>query len=159
MSSNTAEYFATVTAIADDLIDLCRQGDIRDLPGAIHEAVDGNHYVIYTHANFEVRAASDSWGACEDEIGWDELVSSASSFDQLASVYAYHAMVADVRDELASRGDFDPDNEETWPIHFDPGTGAEETPCGQDFTAIASDTDRANVTCSACLMCDGDTDE
>ena len=110
----TAEYFATCTAIAEDIAARCRAGDCDDINDVIHENVDGNHYTIYTYAHFEVRTASDHWGECEDEIGWSDLTSGVDNFDALAQVYAYHAMVADVWDALREIEGFDPDDPDSW---------------------------------------------
>ena len=110
----TVEYFATVTAIAEDIAARCRAGDCDDIHDAIYEDVEGCRYCIYTHAFFEVRIASSHWGEVEDEQEWSDLCASAGSFDALAGIYAFHAMRADVEEAIREIDGFDPDDPDSW---------------------------------------------
>jgi hypothetical protein len=86
----SADYFKTVRSIAVDVVKQPEdeQGD------RLHEAIDGNAFVIYTHMARRTLLCSENPEACEDETGEKpETVEQA----------AYWAMMADVRRLLSNR--------------------------------------------------------
>ena len=109
----TADYYNTVCAIAGDIATRCRAGEITDLPGALHEAIDGNYYVIYTHANLQCLAATSNDDAAFEDIGADVLAGCNSAAEVYARL-AYYAMRADVVEALGEIDGFDPNDEDSW---------------------------------------------
>ena len=82
------EYWQTVEIIAKEALD---EDDPDDF---IHEAVDGNYWVIYTHANLKVLQYTRNDSAADDADlsgGW---------FKALPAI-AYYCMQADVMEKYA----------------------------------------------------------
>lgn len=78
----------------DELRDLVREDD-----QPLHDAVDGNWWVIYTHANLKVLLYSSNDSAYVDEFGADGLVKDGNIN---YSAMAYMAMLADVHEDVES---------------------------------------------------------
>jgi hypothetical protein len=90
-----AEYWADVRCIANYIaVEECS-----DENDAIHEAVDGSQWVIYTHRALRVLQYSRNHDAGLDEMGKD-LFAGVEDMSTLYSRAAYFAMAADVRDAI-----------------------------------------------------------
>ena len=96
-----AEYYTGVRSIAAD-IDNQKFTSQDDYEQAIHEAVDGSYWVIYTHANFQVLLCSDNHDAYSEEYG--EPPVAGSDIDWAALAFA--ALDKDVR-QTVSEPSFD----------------------------------------------------
>lgn len=107
-----ADYHGYVDSIADDIAASVKAGDCDDVTDAIHEAVDGSSWVIYTAMAPKVLEYSSNDGAMEDEGMYPESLPSGG-LDALITQAAYFAMCADVRDELDRRG-YDLNDTDSW---------------------------------------------
>lgn len=101
-----AEYYQGVRSVAQDIGDRVKDKEITsqdDFERAIHEAVDGSYWVIYTHANMQVLMCSDNSDAYFDEgIGSGEELCSRGGIDWM--VLAFYAMERDVRQQIDAEG-------------------------------------------------------
>ena len=84
------EYWETVDAIAQEIFEGDRSEE------AIHERVDGNYWVIYTHAAHKVWEYSNNEDAVFDLGSLGDVESSGD----VLTVMAYYAMYEDVRERL-----------------------------------------------------------
>ena len=96
------EYWDTVDAIAREIF---ADGGTED---DIHEHVDGNYWVIYTHAAHKVWVYSDHEDAVFDLGSFGDVESSGDVFTTLA----YYAMCEDVRERLQDLKDTEEEEEE-----------------------------------------------
>jgi hypothetical protein len=102
-------YWDTVETLASEAWDsvLDHGADEND---AIHEAIDGNYWLIYTHAILKVLQYTEN-----DDALWDvgaELGDTESSTDVYGRI-AYYAMSADVRDRFENmRAERQPDTDD-----------------------------------------------
>ena len=97
------EYFSGVRGITEDLKARVASGEIDSedaLHDAVHEAVDGSYWVIYTHANFQVLMCSDNHDAYSEDYGEPPV----SGNDINWAALAYAAMERDVRQQIDSEG-------------------------------------------------------
>jgi hypothetical protein len=105
MGENTRkEYYDSVRAHANDIVDRAKAGEFRDISDvydAVFEQVDGSYWVIYTHASLATLWFSDNW------LAWDEALdegivdpSSSSSLTEVITQAAFFAFKADVENEL-----------------------------------------------------------
>jgi len=88
-------YWDTVESIAETIKEECKT--MEDAYDRLHEEVDGNYYIIYTAANYEVMMNTHNDDAYFDQFG-SHIES--DSFSRLLSQVAYCAMYQDVVDEL-----------------------------------------------------------
>lgn len=98
-----AEYYGGVRDIVQELADRVKSEDISsqdDLETAIHQAVDGSYWVIYTHANFQVLMCSDHHDAYSEEFGRAPVEGDSINWPALA----FAALDRDVRDQMSSEG-------------------------------------------------------
>jgi len=129
LNANRRQYYSSVRGVAHDLVRRVLDGEITDpdeLNEAIHESVDGNHWVIYTHASMLCLLASDNDGqyfeeglgadgVCTDDgINWAALAFAAMRQDvvedleridsDLFSASEYDkAMLRSLKKELSDR--------------------------------------------------------
>lgn len=89
------EYRQQIRSVAEDIAESLRNGDADDAHDAIHEAVDGHSWVIYTHSNFKVLLCSSNHDAY-DQLGEVPTQNGLVNW----AVLAYYAMSADVNEEL-----------------------------------------------------------
>lgn len=109
------EYQLEIDAIAERIAIDLRSGESDDAADAIHEAVDGHSWVIYTHSNFKVLLNSSNHDACTDEMG-EAPQDNGGALNWAA--LALYAMSADVRERLSN-------------LDTEPGECPE---CGRDIT-------------------------
>ena len=98
-----AEYYQGVRGISQDLADRVKDGELntRDaLEQAVHEAVDGSYWVIYTHANFQVLICSDHHDEYTEVTGEPPVDNGSINWSALA----YYAMMRDVQDQMSAEG-------------------------------------------------------
>lgn len=91
-----AEYYQSVRGIAEELTQRAKDKEIHDQDGweqAIHEAIDSSHWVIYTHANFQVLMCSDNHDAYSEEYGQPAVEGDSINWAALA----FAAMEMDLR--------------------------------------------------------------
>lgn len=96
------EYNDSVKRVAEEAINADDIGDY------IHESVDGNYWVIYTHAAYAVWMFSDNEGAIDDAV--DEGIydyAQAKSFSDILSAMAFFAMKRDAEEAVAELEDED----------------------------------------------------
>jgi len=94
-----AEYYQGVRGIAAELAQRVKDGDIKsqdDWESAIHQAVDGSYWVIYTHANFQVLFLSDNHDAYSEDFGEPPISDGSINWAALA----FAAMDRDVRQQI-----------------------------------------------------------
>lgn len=99
-----AAYMTHVDMHADDFVDRMKAGDFEDSEAfleALHEDVDGDSWVIYTHKAQAVVMISDNAAAYVDDFGADGLVADG---DVNWSAMACSALERDILDELERRG-------------------------------------------------------
>lgn len=100
-----AEYYQGVRGIAEELAQRVKDGEIKDQDGwqqAMHEAVDGSYWVIYTHANFQVLMCSSHHDAYSENFGEAPVTGSDINWAALA----FAALEQDVQ-EHAEEPDWD----------------------------------------------------
>lgn len=98
-----AEYYQGVRGIAQDLAKRVKDKDIKnqdDWESAIHQEIDGSHWVIYTHANFQVLMCSDNHDAYSEEYGEPAVQGNEINWAALA----FAAMDRDLREQLQAEG-------------------------------------------------------
>lgn len=104
-SAFAQEYREEIKSIAEDIRKRVREGDLEDSDAArtaVEEFLDGHSYVIYTSYNYWVLLTSDNDDAMAREIGVE--ANFKTDWWQLMGQMTYHAMLADVMEEL---GDLD----------------------------------------------------
>lgn len=100
-----AEYYQGVRGIVQELAGRVKGKD-RDIESqddwesAIHQAVDGSYWVIYTHANFQVLMCSDHHDAYSEEYGQPAVEGDSINWAALA----FAAMDRDVREQISAEG-------------------------------------------------------
>jgi hypothetical protein len=105
-----AEYYQGVRGIAADLDERVQNGEIKsqdEWSEAMHQAIDGSYWVIYTHANFQVLMCSDHHDAYSEDFGEPPVSGNDINWASLA----YAAMARDVQ-ETADEPDWDHFTEE-----------------------------------------------
>jgi len=104
-----AEYYQSVRGIAEELAERVKDGELfrgraikdrDDWETAIHESVDSSHWVIYTHANFQVLLCSDNHDAYSEEYGEPPVQGDSINWGALA----FAAMERDVRQQIDAEG-------------------------------------------------------
>jgi hypothetical protein len=98
-----AEYYQGVRSIAEDLARAVKDGEIKnqdDWETRIHQEVDGSHWIIYAHANFQVLMCSDNHDAYVEDFGEPPISNNEINWAALA----FQAMDHDVRQQLAAEG-------------------------------------------------------
>ena len=98
-----AEYYQGVRGISQDIADRVKDGEISsqgDLQQAVEESVDGSHWVIYTHANFQVLMCSDHHDAYSEDFGQPPV----EGDDIKWAALAYAAMMRDVQEQMSAEG-------------------------------------------------------
>lgn len=96
-----AEYYDGVRGIAESVAARVKEG--QEESEVIHEVVDGSHWVIYTHANFQVLMCSDHHDAYSEEYG--EPAVSGNDINWAALAYA--AMARDVSEQVGAESRVD----------------------------------------------------
>jgi hypothetical protein len=95
-----AEYYQGVRDIVRELDERLKNKDIDDWNDAIHQAVDGSYWVIYTHANFQVLMCSDNHNAYVEDFGEPPVEGGEINWAALA----FGAMYRDVQEQLEAEG-------------------------------------------------------
>jgi hypothetical protein len=95
-----AEYYQGVRGIVQELAERLKEGDIDDWHDAIHQAVGGSYWVIYTHANFQVLLCSDNHDAYMEDMG--QVPAEGDSLNWAA--LAFGALYRDVQQQLEAEG-------------------------------------------------------
>ena len=90
MTDTQQEYFASVQSIANEAAEL-PEDERHDF---VRESIDGNYWVIYTHAARKVLEYSDNDCAIFEEMGPQQWEDWGTAFSQAA----YFAMCQDVYD-------------------------------------------------------------
>ncbi len=90
------EYFDTVRMIAKEAVE--RADDEDDLYDEIHQAVDGDEWVIYTAGNIGVMQFSDASLELPFEEYGGDFLSGVDSMGELLMKAAYIYMESDVRE-------------------------------------------------------------
>lgn len=111
-----AEYYESVRSIVEEGMGQIKEGHILNREGLdeyIDQSVDGSHWVIYTHANFQVIFVSDNHDAYMEDFG--EAPVSGNDINWAALAYA--AMKRDVYDLIGAYNEeiealLDPEEEE-----------------------------------------------
>lgn len=107
MSKDThKEYWDSVTALADEIIKEVKEGDLLEgemIYDAVFWRVDGNYWVIYTHAAYKVWEFSDNEDAIDDAVEEGIWEYGDKPFDQILSAMAFFAMRRDVEEEIEKR--------------------------------------------------------
>lgn len=99
-----AEYYQAVRDIVEEAMDEIKDGRIPDREGLdeyLHQSVDGSHWVIYTHANFQVIFVSDNQDAYTEDFGEAPV----EGGDVNWAAMAFAAMKRDVDDLVGARED------------------------------------------------------
>ena len=106
------EYFAEVTALAEAVHNVGREGsdydDTCDPGDVLHELIDGHEWIIYTHYNLQVLRHSLNESALFDEMGpqtWDDMRT-------MTAQLAWWALLTDVRDTIGRL----PEHEDDEPV-------------------------------------------
>jgi len=98
-----AEYYGGVRGITEDLKARVASGEIAsqdDLQDAVHQAIDGSYWVIYTHANFQVLMCSDHHDEAFEQFGEVPLTDGNINWAALA----FATLERDVRDQMDAEG-------------------------------------------------------
>lgn len=95
-----AEYYQGVRRIVRELDERLKNKDIDDWHDAIHQAIDGSYWVIYTHANFQVLLCSDNHDAYTEDFGQAPVEGDTINWAALA----FGAMYRDVQEQLEAEG-------------------------------------------------------
>jgi len=98
------EYYDTVKGIAEEIAEAVQSGEIGedDIYDRVHEDVDGNYWVIYTHASYAVWMFSDNNSAIDEAVddgsfSYDQV----TDFSQALTMMAFFALKADVEAKLS----------------------------------------------------------
>jgi len=91
-----AEYYQGVRGIAETVREHIAEG--MDEGDALHQAVDGSYWVIYTHANFQVLMCSDHHDAYSEDYGQAPVEGDTINWAALA----YATLARDVNDQVAA---------------------------------------------------------
>lgn len=97
MPDTFSEYWESVHAIVEEGHTL-PEDDRHDF---VHESVDGNYWVIYTHAARKCLEYSDNEHVLFDELGPQTV----EDYGTLYTRGAYFAMLADVNEAMAELDD------------------------------------------------------
>lgn len=100
------EYWSQVESIAKDVTTEAREQD-RDITEVLWEWIDGHEYIIYYSKSHAVMRHTSNEDAYQDNFGVEGFA--GKGYDQIATLYAYGAMEADVMNHSAF--DADPDEE------------------------------------------------
>lgn len=95
------DYLKTVKSVAQGIKEEYENYGDTDIEQMIHEQVDGNHYIIYYHANLIVLQNSDNADAIDD-VGME--IDTSQGWQNILTQVAYFAMEQDVRDALEELG-------------------------------------------------------
>ena len=149
MSENTYhDYWSNVEAIGLDAIQEAKDysDDADEATETVREqitqTVDGNYWVIYTHAALQGLVHSNNESAFFDHgmdaSGWD-------SFSDVVTQLAYFALEADVWDRM----------EDNWELRLqeyfdDEVLACEDDECGETYTQKRIDEEEIEMTCPTC---------
>jgi hypothetical protein len=113
----SSEYWSEITSIAENVKQDVREneGDVSD---AVHEAIDGHQWVIYTGYHFDVlRHCSDESAGIDEGLIDANAALADGGLSRLTAQLAYCAMERDVYNELdgwsGPEDDDEPDAEAT----------------------------------------------
>ena len=98
--SSEQRYWGTVQAIADELYQRGRDGEISDFSDALFEEIDGSAWIIYTYSARKVMQYTRNDDALEDH-GMEQP---KGGYDEVTTAYAFWAMYQDVIDRLDNDG-------------------------------------------------------
>ena len=105
VSAIRRDYYSDVLAMAKDLAERMKAGDVEDFEDALHEDCDGCARVIYTFQAKLGLLASDN------EDAWEDVDSGAVLTPEQRM---YFALQADIRERLEA-SEVDPNEPGTWP--------------------------------------------
>lgn len=108
-NASERNYWGTVQAIADDLYQRGRDGEIADFSDALFEAIDGTQWIIYTYRARKVMQYTRNDDALEDH----GVEAPTGGYDEVTTAYAFWAMYQDVIDRLENDG-HDVNDIESW---------------------------------------------
>lgn len=94
MSNKSKKYWDEVRSCAQCAVSMAKLHDT-EVVDEVHQIVDGHSFVIYYHKSLMVVAQSDNRNSYEDSA-----LDYSKGFDALCSQVAYHAMCADIQDEV-----------------------------------------------------------
>tara|TARA_R110000787_G_scaffold27953_3_gene76702 strand:+ start:748 stop:1353 length:606 start_codon:yes stop_codon:yes gene_type:complete len=126
------DYNKHVEEAAHDIVANYRSGEFTsDIWDTLHETVDSDSWVIYTHKAMKVIEFSDNDCAYFDAVGPVEV----SDWTTLFSHAAYYALMQDITEALHNDADgFDPNDEDTWVIEV--WTHEEEVKRGDEVESL-----------------------
>lgn len=99
MEITAYEYRRDVETMALDLVEEHGHDDDA-MDDAVHEAIDGSHWVIYTYRARKVLEFSDNDEAGPDCCGWEDFAHGATGWADLYTKGAYYAMRADLSEKI-----------------------------------------------------------